>query len=247
MYVGNDRGGGGGLLSTASDLVIWNDALTNGRLGAFVTEKLQEPATLNNGRKLSYARGLIVDTYRGGKLVWHSGGAAGYSTSRAVFRNTGSPSPSCAMRTKAPGRHTRSRIFDLFLPPAAASEANAAAANAGAPAAPGDLSGRAGLFFNEQTGQPLRLAVNNNTLAIAGGGPLVAAGRRPFPQPARICVFHVGGRVRIAIPVSGPVRDEDEGRRNDTVSPRPALYAHRGRPEGFCRPLRKRRVWQSSR
>lgn len=45
MYLGNDRGGGG-LLTTPSDLLIWNDALTNNRLGAFVTEKLHEPATL---------------------------------------------------------------------------------------------------------------------------------------------------------------------------------------------------------
>lgn len=61
MYVGNERGSSGGaVLSTATDLVIWNDALTSGRLGTFVTEKLQEPAKLNNGRKLRYARGLML-------------------------------------------------------------------------------------------------------------------------------------------------------------------------------------------
>ncbi|HYP01818.1 MAG TPA: serine hydrolase domain-containing protein, partial [Pyrinomonadaceae bacterium] len=66
MYVGNERGSSGGaVLGTAADLVIWNDALTSGRLGAFVTEKLQEQARLNNGRKLSYARGLFVDAHRG--------------------------------------------------------------------------------------------------------------------------------------------------------------------------------------
>jgi hypothetical protein len=37
-----------------------------------------------------------------------------------------------------------------------------------------------GLFFDEQTGQSLRLAVNNNTLAIAGGGPLVALANDRF-------------------------------------------------------------------
>ena len=34
---------------TAGDLIIWNDALTNNRLGTFVSEKLQEPATLSSG------------------------------------------------------------------------------------------------------------------------------------------------------------------------------------------------------
>ncbi len=54
--------------------------MTNGTLGKFVTEKLHEPAVLNNGRKLTYARGLRVDTRGGDKMVWHSGAAAGYSS-----------------------------------------------------------------------------------------------------------------------------------------------------------------------
>lgn len=80
MKLDNDRGGGGALLSTASDLLRWNDALTNGHLGGFVTAKLHEPATLNNGRKIDYARGLVLDTYRGAQEIWHSGGSAGYGT-----------------------------------------------------------------------------------------------------------------------------------------------------------------------
>ncbi len=174
MYFGNDRGGSGGLLTTANDLLIWNEALTNSSLGAFVTQKLQEPATLNNGRKLRYARGLNVETRGRDKLVWHSGGAAGYSTLAVRLPEHGL---SVAIMCNADGGAKdayANRIFDLFLPPAAA-ENNTPAANAGgAGVAGGDLTGRAGLFFNEQNGQPLRLAVNNNALAIAGGGPLVA-------------------------------------------------------------------------
>ncbi len=184
MYLGNDRGGGG-LLTTPSDLLIWNDALANSRLGPFVTEKLHEPATLNNGRKLSYARALHVEPFRrGGKLVWHSGGAAGYSTLLGRLPEQGL---SVAIMCNADGGARSAyagRIFDLFLPSAvggSAAEANAPAANAGgASVTVGDLSGRAGLFFNEQTGQPLRLVAGNNTLSIAGGGPLVALAAARF-------------------------------------------------------------------
>jgi len=178
MYLGNDRGGGG-LLTTPTDLLTWNDALTNNRLGAFVTEKLHEPATLNNGRKLSYARGLQVEPFRrGGTLVWHSGGSAGYSALLGRLPEQGlSVAIMCNKDGGAQSAYA-GRIFDLFLLPAAgesAAESNTQAANiGGAGVAVGDLRGRAGLFFNEETDQPLRLAVNNNMLAIAGGSPLVA-------------------------------------------------------------------------
>lgn len=79
MRLGNDRGGGA-IASTIGDLLVWNEALTTGKLGSFVTEKIQEPARLANGRRLRYARGLIVDSTPGGVLVSHSGGAAGFST-----------------------------------------------------------------------------------------------------------------------------------------------------------------------
>jgi hypothetical protein len=69
----------------------------------------------------------------------------------------------------------RKALNRLFLPPAPPSPQ---AANAGA--GEGDLSGRAGLFFNEHTGEPLRLVASNNALSIAGGGPLVALANERF-------------------------------------------------------------------
>ncbi len=174
MYLGNDRGGAGGLYTTAADLVTWNDALTNNRLGKFVTEKLQEPATLNKGRKLNYARGLNIELRpgRGGRLVWHSGGAAGYSAlSGHLPQHALSVAIMCNLDGGARATYA-SRIFDLFLPPEAPPTDNSAAKPPFAVA--GDLNGRAGTFFEEKTGDPLRLAVNNNTLMIAGGGPLVS-------------------------------------------------------------------------
>jgi CubicO group peptidase (beta-lactamase class C family) len=174
MYLGNDRGGAGGLFTTAVDLVTWSDALTANRLGVFVTQKLQERTVLNNGRKLSYARGLQLEPFRGGgQLVWHSGGAAGYSTLAGRLPEQGL---SLAITCNADGSARSAyagRIFGLFLPPGSIQDNPPAAIAGGLAAPPGDLSGKAGLFFNENTGQPLRLAVNNNTLTIAGGGPLV--------------------------------------------------------------------------
>src|SRR5690606_37080422 len=89
MRLGNERGGAGALFTTAADLVRWNDALHSGRLGTFVATKIQEPATLTNGRQLTYARGLSLLTNYAGKLVLHGGGAAGYKSIAGRFVDQG--------------------------------------------------------------------------------------------------------------------------------------------------------------
>lgn len=194
MYVGNERGSvGGAILSTAADLVVWNDALTSGRLGAFVTGKLQEQARLNNGRKLNYARGLIVDSYRGGTLVSHSGSAAGYSAwlgrlpaqglSIAVLCNADETSATALAR----------RVGDQFLPAAGGAEAAEARPPASAPEGAGatgaDLSGRAGLFFNERTGEALRLGVDKGRLRVLDGPALDALAGDRFRNPRGALFF----------------------------------------------------------
>ena len=180
MYLGNDRGGAGGLFTTAADLVTWNDALMNNRLGKFVTEKLQEPTTLNNGRKLNYGRGMNIELRpgRGGRLVWHSGGAAGYSALAGHLPEQGlSVAIMCNLDGGARSAYA-SRVFALFLPaeepPSDPRMTNAVTLT------PADLATKAGMFFDDKTDEPLRLAVNNNTLIIAGGGPLVALSKDRF-------------------------------------------------------------------
>ena len=178
MYVGNERGSGGGaILSTAADLVIWNDALTGGRLGAFVTGKLQEQARLNNGRKLRYARGLFVDSYPGGTQVSHSGSAAGYSAwlgrlpaeglSVAVLCNEDAASATALAR----------RVADQFLPPAPAAPAVGAVTGL-------ELNSKAGLFISESTGELLRLIVNKDELRIPGArAALIPVTKDRFRNP----------------------------------------------------------------
>lgn len=169
----NDRGGGGALLSTAADLLIWNDTLTNNRLGASVTAKLQEPATLNNGRKLGYARGLFLENYRGAKEVWHSGGAGGYQAwlgrypehdlSIAIMCNSGDGTNQTAFAR---------RLFDLYVPAAVNQPSES---DGPPPAVPDgiDVNSKTGLYFNEQTGDFIRLVVDRGRFRVAGGPGLV--------------------------------------------------------------------------
>ena len=212
MYLGNDRGGAGGLFTTAADLATWNDALSTGKLGKFVTEKIQEPATLNNGRKLDYARGLNVELRagRGGRLVWHSGGAAGYSAlSGHLPEHLLSVAIMCNQDGTARSAYA-SRLFDLYLP-SEAPPANTPPADA-VTLSPADLNNKVGTYFNEETGDFLRLAVNNNTLNIAGGGgPLVplAADRFRNLRPTLFFMSEAEFELKFLTPDQTEIRTRD--------------------------------------
>ena len=79
-------------------------------------------------------------------------------------------------------------ILDLFVSPTGKRPASAAVAEA--PPVEGlDVKSRAGLFFNEQTGEPLRLIVNGARLAVAGGGPLAAVTKDRFRNPRPSTAF----------------------------------------------------------
>ncbi len=75
------------------------------------------------------------------------------------------------------------RIYDLFVPATVAPDA---AANApvtiadSADAEENDVNSKAGLFFSERTGEPLRLFVQGGRLRIANGPALVAMSKDRF-------------------------------------------------------------------
>ncbi|MDH5235510.1 MAG: beta-lactamase family protein, partial [Gemmatimonadota bacterium] len=94
--------GNGGLLTTVGDLLKWNDALTKRTLGAALVDSLQRQGVLTSGERITYAAGLVVDTYRGTPRIGHSGSTAGYRAylarypaqrdlSVAVLCNTAAP------------------------------------------------------------------------------------------------------------------------------------------------------------
>jgi CubicO group peptidase (beta-lactamase class C family) len=178
MRVDNNRGGGG-IVSTAEDLLIWNDALTHQRLGKFVTQKLQEPARLNNGRVLKYARGLFIDPYRGGiPMVAHSGGAAGYSSWIGRFpEHDLSVAVLCNVEPIS-ATSLAHRVADLFLP----ADVKDVEGDGPPPALPQgvDVSGKTGLYLEAQSGAPLYLVMERGFLRIANGPGLVAVSNDRF-------------------------------------------------------------------
>lgn len=67
------------LFTTAEDMAKWVINFDDGRVGGIeVIEQMYEQGILNNGKKISYAFGLVIGEHKGLKTISHSGGDAGY-------------------------------------------------------------------------------------------------------------------------------------------------------------------------
>ena len=71
--------GDGSVMTTVEDLKKWDDNFYTGRLGGMnLIRQMQEGGRLNNGTINLYAKGLVVDQYRGLRRVQHAGEWVGY-------------------------------------------------------------------------------------------------------------------------------------------------------------------------
>lgn len=153
--------GNGGLLTTVGDLLIWNEALTAGKLGARVTARLQERAALNDERRIPYARGLTVSRYRDQDSVSHSGSTGGYRAWLERLPRTGlSIAVLCNGADLVPVSIGR-EFADSQLP--------APAAQAKPVIALAPPTHRMGLYVSRTTGKPMRLGVANGKLRPEDG------------------------------------------------------------------------------
>jgi hypothetical protein len=157
-----DAYGNGGLLTTVQDLLTWNEALSNGRLGARVSERLAAPARLNDRRPIAYARGLFVQPYRGTAEISHGGATGGYRAFLARYPDTRLSVALLCNAASANPELLAHQVADLFLPAPAQSPA------AGTAAVPPPAAAT-GTYVHERTGMPLRLAIEHGKLRIVGG------------------------------------------------------------------------------
>ena len=78
--------GNGGLLSTMSDLLKWNENFDHTTVGGpTFTETMQTQMTLTSGRTIAYALGVSRVDYGGVREVSHGGSTAGYRTFLARY------------------------------------------------------------------------------------------------------------------------------------------------------------------
>lgn len=191
--------GNGGMLTTVGDWMKWNSMLESQSLGAPLVNALETRGVLNDGRKIAYALGLQVDTYKGLKDVSHGGATAGYQTFLARYPdNKVSVAVMCNGTSPSAGGIAANITDEIFGPfPQTPSPEPAKVSD-------DELTKLVGLWRDEKTHAPARFIIQNGVLRW-GGGRIIPMGGGKF----------VGGNSEVKFtfdkdgkPVSAEMTDE---------------------------------------
>ncbi len=81
----NDLVGQGGIVTSIADLQKWDENFYDAGVGGkSLIAQLQTPGTITGSGPMTYAFGLTIETYRGMRLVQHTGSTGGYRA--AIYR-----------------------------------------------------------------------------------------------------------------------------------------------------------------
>jgi CubicO group peptidase (beta-lactamase class C family) len=166
--------GNGGMLTTVGDWMKWNAMLDSRSLGAPLVEALETRGVLNDGRKISYALGLEVATYKGLKDVSHGGATAGYQTFLARYPdNKVSVGVMCNGTSPSAGGIATGITDEIFGPFPETPRPEAAKLSED------ELKKYVGIWRNEKTHAPARFVFENGVTRW-GGGRLIPKGSGQF-------------------------------------------------------------------
>lgn len=143
-----DTVGAGGLMSTVDDLLLWDRNFYSNKLGkGTLLKELQTQGALNNGKKISYALGLEIGTYRGLPIVEHGGALFGYRSEILRFpEQRFTVLCLCNVANAGPGNLSRA-VADVYLRSELKSEGGEGKSQGGLP----DASRFAGKYLDPRT------------------------------------------------------------------------------------------------
>ena len=205
--------GNSSLLTTVGDLLRWDAAVANGRLGADFLAMRERRGRLSNGFEITYASGVFVRDTPGMRVVEHSGATAGYRAdlaryvdagwSVAVLCNAGNANP--AVMGQAVLAIVSGRALPGPNPPD----------TLGVTVAATRLAALAGRYASARDHSLFRIQPQNGTLRMVGGPPLAMRSDTSFTVGRNTMGWFTlyGGRVGLLTMAAGP----------DTVAYRPVV------------------------
>jgi CubicO group peptidase (beta-lactamase class C family) len=210
-----EQTGDGAVNTSVEDLLLWDGNFYSGTVGGDAAlRELQTPGVLNDGKPITYALGLNVDTYRGARSVAHGGSWAGFRAQLTRFPELRtSVIVLCNVAESGPGG-LAAKVADAVLadrlgkpPPRPTGPAEPAA---GSPASA--LTELAGTYRSQELLADWSITVRRDTLrARAGLGqefPLRPLGGEAFAAAGgRVTFVRDGSRVTGLTLSSRGVRD----------------------------------------
>jgi hypothetical protein len=186
-----EQTGDGALHLSIEDLFKWDENFYQPRVGGrALIEQLTQRGALDNGEKITYARGLFVDEYRGVPRVHHAGNWVGYNAMLARFPEQHMSVAILCNFEGAEASELSEKVADVVLAdvlksPAAANGEKAASGKKSA-AKPVPNQRLLGSYFSEKTETILAVIEHEGALVLKIGAmplPLTATGPASFEVP----------------------------------------------------------------
>jgi CubicO group peptidase (beta-lactamase class C family) len=159
-----DLVGDGGVLTTVEDLALWERNFYDNRLGggAGLIQQMLTVGTLNSGKTLDYAFGLVVGKHRGRPMISHSGGWVGYSAELVRFPEQRLAVACLSNVADTDCTSLALRVAGLYL--AGYLEPEEAAEAVCLPEE--ELAARTGTYHDPRTGTVLKVALEQGRLVV---------------------------------------------------------------------------------
>ena len=202
-----EQTGDGSVYTTVEDLLKWDANFYEPKVGGKdLAAQLTTPGRLRDGHALPYALGLAVDRHKGLPRVSHGGSWAGYRAELMRFPEQRlTVACLCNLGSADPTR-LATEVAEIYLGPALAPDAEAAAGTAPADAprtpaeravagvdlSPAELSAYAGRYHSGELDTTYALEVKEGRLVLSGrrvGGALTATARDEFTQGPMVLRF----------------------------------------------------------
>lgn len=180
-----EQTGDGALHLSIEDLFKWDENFYQPRVGGqALIDRLTQPGHLDSGEKITYARGLFVDEYRGVPRVHHAGNWVGYNAMLARFPKQHTSVAILCNFEGAEASELSEKVADVVLAdvlkPVAAAQSGAGKK---APAKPVPPQRLVGSYFAAKTETLLEVIEQKGALILKIGAmplPLVATGPASF-------------------------------------------------------------------
>jgi CubicO group peptidase (beta-lactamase class C family) len=154
--------GNGGMLTTVGDWLKWNAMLDSRSMGEKLVDEMETVGVLNDGRKIDYALGVVVDKVNGFRRVWHNGSTAGYQTMLARYPDLKLSIAVMCNSSSRTGPLEPDILTEIMGPFATPSQTEAFKPD------PETLKKYVGIWKSERTYMPNRITLDNGVLKING-------------------------------------------------------------------------------